>query len=110
MHYKPLIVGAATVVAADVLSSKLPPSIDVGGLPVRHAGAAFAGAYAASYASGGQPGLMKTAITAVVALISAELATKVAPATDYMVGPVSVKRALAGAAGAWGAGKFLKAE
>jgi hypothetical protein len=109
MHYKPLVVGAASVVASDVLASKLPPSIDFGGLPLRAAGAAFAGAYVSHYALSGKPSLTKTAISAVVSLISAEVATKVTD-KDFMLGPVSAKRAVAGAVGAWGAGKFLKSE
>lgn len=112
MNYKPFIVGAASVATADLLYPKLPATLDVGGLPLRSAGSAFAGAYAASYFTSGKPGLMKTAITTVVALIAAELAMKVAPDKDFLI-PVtghSLKRVAAGALGAFGASYLNKSE
>ncbi len=106
MNYKPFVVGAASVVAGDFLESKLPTALDVGGLPVRKAVSAIAGAYGAKYALTGKPTLMSAAIAGMAALAAAELTTKVSP-FEKTVGPFAVVRTLGAGAGAWAAGHFL---
>lgn len=105
MNYKPFVVGAAGAVAADMFAEKLPPNIDVAGLPVRAAVAAFAAVYATHYALSGKPSLMAAAVKAVGSVAGSKLANKFGPAIS--AGPVNVTSAVGGAVGAWGADKLV---
>lgn len=75
MDVKKFVPGAAGIASASFLASKLPATLDVGGLPVRRLGAIAAGVYVADWGvTGTKPSLKTTLFVAGAAYLAADLA------------------------------------